>query len=504
MIIKDMQTAIESLLNYGLKTNLIEKEDIIFTRNKLLELFCINNYPYDEIIETENNSNLKEILKFMLDYAVEQKLIKNTTGNRDLFDTKIMGLLTPRPSEVIKKFWKCYEESPEKATNYYYDFSQATDYIRTYRIKKDKKWKYNTEYGELDITINLSKPEKDPKDIISQKNKVTSNYPKCFLCKENEGYAGGVHHPARQNHRIIPININNEEWGFQYSPYVYYNEHAIVFNGSHTPMKIEKETFVKLLDFLDIFPHYFIGSNADLPIVGGSILSHDHYQAGKYEFTLTKAPIEESITVEKYKNVKICIVKWPMSVLRLECKHKEEIIDLAGDILEIWKGYKDEDVGIYAFTEDIPHNTITPIARRNGENYQLDLVLRNNITSDEYPSGVFHPHSELHNIKKENIGLIEVMGHAVLPSRLDNELKLLKEYILNENNYSEEIEKHLEWLQTFKDNYSFNDGNIEEILQNEVGKVFLKVLECCGVFKRDSEGKQAFIKFLNFIKQNIK
>lgn len=504
MIIKDMQTAIELLLNYGLKTNLIEKEDIIFTRNKLLELFCIDNYSYDEIIETKNNSNLKEILKFMLDYAVEQKLIENTTGNRDLFDTKIMGLLTPRPSEVIKKFWKCYEESPEKATNYYYDFSQATDYIRTYRIKKDKKWKYNTKYGELDITINLSKPEKDPKDIISQKNKVTSNYPKCFLCKENEGYAGGVNHPARQNHRIIPININSEEWGFQYSPYVYYNEHAIVFNGSHTPMKIEKETFIKLLDFLDIFPHYFIGSNADLPIVGGSILSHDHYQAGKYEFTLTKAPIEESITIEKYKNVKICIVKWPMSVLRLECKNKKEIIDLADDILEIWKGYKDEDVGIYAFTEDTPHNTITPIARKNGENYQLDLVLRNNITSDEYPSGVFHPHSELHNIKKENIGLIEVMGHAVLPSRLNNELNLLKEYILNENNYSEEIEKHLDWLQTFKDNYSFNDGNIEEILQNEVGKVFLKVLECCGVFKRDDEGKKAFIKFLEFIKQNIK
>ncbi len=498
----NIQIAIEALLKYGIEKGLIEKEDIVFTRNRLLELFCIDDYKINQV---DKNYNLKEILDGMLNYAIQQDFFEDTTNNRDLFDTKIMGVLTPRPSEVIKKFWQLYNQSPKTATNYYYDFSQSTDYIRTYRIKKDKKWKYTTEYGDLDITINLSKPEKDPKDIVSQKNKVSSNYPKCLLCKENEGYAGGANHPARQNHRIIPILINNEHWGLQYSPYVYYNEHSIVFNFSHTPMKIEKATFIKLLDFLDMFPHYFIGSNADLPIVGGSILSHDHYQAGRYQFTLERAPFEEIFEIHKYKDVKLGIVKWPMSVLRLESENKQNIIELASDILKIWQGYSDETVGIYAFTDKTPHNTITPIARICENKYQLDLVLRNNITTDKYPLGVFHPHQELHNIKKENIGLIEVMGLAVLPSRLEYEMKLLKDYIINnEKSKNEKIEKHLEWFNSFKNNYSFNENNIEEILQIEIGKVFLKVLECCGVFKRNEIGKKAFIKFIDTIKSKVK
>ncbi|MDE6181695.1 MAG: UDP-glucose--hexose-1-phosphate uridylyltransferase, partial [Eubacteriales bacterium] len=440
----NIETAIESLIKYALEKELIEKEDIIFTRNKLLELFLLEDYKIEE-----NNEiyPLEEILKAMIDYALSKGILENDTlNNRDLFDTKIMGLLTPRPSEVIKKFWELYKNSPEQATDYYYNFSQATDYIRKYRIEKDKKWKFETEYGTLDITINLSKPEKDPKDIMLQKNTVSSSYPKCLLCKENEGYKGGISHPARQNHRIIPITINNEEWGFQYSPYVYYNEHSIAFKFEHKPMKIEKNTFVKLLDFVKLFPHYFIGSNADLPIVGGSILSHDHYQGGRYNFALAKSDFEQTFEIPNYKDIKLGIIKWPMSVLRLEGKDTKRLIELSDKILNLWKNYSDETVGIYAFTEQTPHNTITPIVRKNNEYYQVDLVLRNNITSEKHPLGVFHPHNELHNIKKENIGLIEVMGLAVLPSRLKDEMEEVKAYILENKNLKENelLSKHSE------------------------------------------------------------
>lgn len=486
---------IEQLLNYALKQGLIEKEDVIYTRNRLLELFQISDYVIEEPTQS---ASLEEILNALLNDAIEKGLIEDTQGNRDLFDTKIMGLLTPRPSEVIHKFWALYQESPEKATNYYYHFSQATDYIRTYRIVKDKKWQYPTEYGALDITINLSKPEKDPKDIANQKGKVVSSYPKCLLCKENEGYAGRADHPARQNHRIIPITINQEPWGLQYSPYVYYNEHCIVFKFEHDPMKIESSTFVKLLDFVKLFPHYFLGSNADIPIVGGSILSHDHYQGGRYEFALTKADYEETFTIQGFEDIKVGIVKWPMSVLRIEGPDTQRLIELSTKVLKAWKGYSDESVGIYAFTDDVPHNTITPIARKKGDNYQLDLVLRNNITSEEHPFGVFHPHQELHHIKKENIGLIEVMGLAVLPARLKNEMELLKDCLL-ENKPLEEHEsliKHVEWVNQFKDNYPITKDNIDHIIEQEIGKVYLKVLEHAGVFKRDEAGKAAFSRFV--------
>lgn len=486
---------IEQLLNYALEQGLIEKEDTIYTRNRLLELFELSDY---EIEPSNQAASLETILNGLLNAAVEKGLIEDTQGNRDLFDTKIMGLLTPRPSEVIKKFWALYQDSPEKATDNYYHFSQATDYIRTYRIVKDKKWKYPTEYGELDITINLSKPEKDPKDIANQKGKVVSSYPKCLLCKENEGYAGRADHPARQNHRIIPITINNEPWGLQYSPYVYYNEHCIVFKFEHDPMKIERSTFVKLLDFVKLFPHYFLGSNADLPIVGGSILSHDHYQGGRYDFALAKAEDEQTFTISNYEDIKVSIVKWPMSVLRIEGPDTQRLVELSAKILEAWKGYSDESVGIYAFTDGMPHNTITPIVRKKGEHYQVDLVLRNNITSDEHPFGVFHPHQELHHIKKENIGLIEVMGLAVLPARLKTEMELLKVCLL-ENKPLEDYEpliKHIDWVNRFKDQYQFTEDTIDEIIEKEIGKVYLTVLEHAGVFKRDEVGKAAFRRFV--------
>lgn len=498
----NIQTAIESLLKYALEKELIEKEDIIFTRNRLLELFLLENY---NIEENSKIYPLNEILKAMVDYAISTGILENDTlNNRDLFDTKIMGILTPRPSEVIKKFWRLHKNSPEQATDYYYNFSQATDYIRKYRIEKNKKWKFETDYGVLDITINLSKPEKDPKDIILQKNSVSSSYPKCLLCKENEGYKGSINHPARQNHRIIPITINNEEWGFQYSPYVYYNEHSIAFKFEHMPMKIDRSTFAKLLDFVKLFPHYFIGSNADLPIVGGSILEHDHYQAGKYSFALTKSNFEQIFEIPNYEDIKFGIVKWPMSVLRIEGKDTERIIEISSKILDLWKNYSDTSVGIYAFTRQTPHNTITPIVRKNKDYYQVDLVLRNNITSEKYPLGVFHPHNELHNIKKENIGLIEVMGLAVLPSRLKNEIEEIKTYILENKDIKEnkQLSKHLEWIESFKNNYKINKNNIDEIFENEIGKVFLRVLEDSGVFKRDEQGQQAFIKFIEKLKES--
>lgn len=492
----EIQARIKQLVNYGIEAELLKEEDRVYTTNLLLDLLKVAEY---EDLEVET-MELEDILKDMLDYAFEQNIIDdNGVVTRDLFDTRIMNCLMPRPSEVIKTFYDHYEESPKKATDYFYKLSQDSDYIRRYRIKKDLKWVTNTEYGDLDITINLSKPEKDPKAIAAAKNAKATSYPKCLLCKENEGFAGNLNHPARENHRIIPIVINEQNWGFQYSPYVYYKEHCIVFNGEHTPMKINRQAFRKLFDFVKQFPHYFIGSNADLPIVGGSILAHDHFQGGNYEFAMAKAPIEQTYTIKGYEEIEVGIVKWPMSVLRLTGSDENKIIDLADHILTVWRGYTDEQAFIYAKTKEEPHNTITPIARKVGEHYQLDLVLRNNITTDEHPLGVYHPHANLHHIKKENIGLIEVMGLAVLPSRLKVEMEELKQYILEGKDIrqNEVLAKHGDWVDEFLPTYeSVTKDNIDQIVEQEIGKVFERVLLDAGVYKRTKEGREAFERFI--------
>ena len=496
-------TYIERLVAYGVITGLVPEEDIVYTTNRLLELFGLDGLDENEEEISVRVEDLEEILKGMLDYACEQGIIEDSITYRDLFDTKIMSTLMPRPSEVIDTFWTLYEEeSPEVATDYYYNLSKNSDYIRRYRIAKDQKWVAQTPYGELDITINLSKPEKDPKAIAAAKNAKQSGYPKCLLCKENEGYEGRVNHPARQNHRIIPVNINDSEWGFQYSPYVYYNEHCIVFNSEHVPMKIERATFCKLFDFVKQFPHYFVGSNADLPIVGGSILSHDHFQGGRYEFAMAKASVEESFTVKGFEDVQAGLVQWPMSVIRLSGRDTDRIIALAEVILNKWREYTDEKAFIYAYTNGEAHNTITPIARKRGENYELDLVLRNNITTEEHPLGVYHPHAKLHHIKKENIGLIEVMGLAVLPARLKDEMAQLKAAILSgaDIRKDEVLEKHADWVEEFATKYAeINADNIDKIIEDEIGLVFMQVLEDAGVYKRTEEGKAAFRRFVESI-----
>ena len=490
--------SINNLVNYAIDCQLIGKEDRIYATNRILETLGLSEY--------ENPSNptpatLEQTLKELCDFAVEKGIIEDSILYRDLFDTKLMGLVTPMPSQVIAKFRELYEKSPEMATDYYYKFSCDTDYIRRYRIEKDVKWKTQTEYGELDITINLSKPEKDPKAIAAAKNAKQSGYPKCALCKETEGYAGHENAAARQNHRIIPITMNNTPWGMQYSPYVYYNEHCICFNGEHTPMKIEKATFVKLFDFVKLFPHYFLGSNADLPIVGGSILSHDHFQGGHYEFAMAKAPVENEIIFSGFEDVKAGIVKWPMSVIRLWGRDTDRIVALADKILNAWRGYTDEKAFVFAKTNDEPHNTITPIARMKNGYYELDLVLRNNITTAEHPLGVFHPHAELHNIKKENIGLIEVMGLAVLPARLKNEMQTLANYIVEGKDIrtNEQISKHADWVSSFIENYTVTPENVDGILREEIGKVFKKVLEHAGVYKCTPEGRLDFMRFIDSI-----
>ncbi len=505
-----IQENILKLTEYAIVTGLIQPEDRRYTINRLMELFQIDELE-DEVVSSYEKREpmtresaeeaLESILGEMMDYAHEQGIMKeNSIVYRDLFDTKIMGLLVPRPSEVQINFWELYNnQSPRAATDYYYKLSCDSDYIRRYRIKKDMKWTADTEFGQLDITINLSKPEKDPKAIAAAKLAKQSGYPKCLLCKENEGYAGRVNHPARQNHRIMPVNINDSDWFMQYSPYVYYNEHCIVFNGQHTPMKIEKATFGKLLDFVKQFPHYFVGSNADLPIVGGSILSHDHFQGGHYEFAMAKAPIEKEISFAGFEDVKAGIVKWPMSVIRLSAPDIERLIELADKILLKWRGYTDEAAFVFAETDGEPHNTITPIARKRGENYELDLVLRNNITTEEHPLGVYHPHAKLHHIKKENIGLIEVMGLAVLPARLKDEMAQLERAILYGDDIrgNEELEKHADWVEEFLTKYEeVNAGNIEEIIQKEIGLVFNEVLKDAGVYKCDEEGRKAFERFV--------
>ncbi len=499
-----IQKDIRVLVNYGIKTGLVPKEDEVYTANRLLELFGLDELEAAEETaqEPEGENSLEEVLGRMCDYAFERGILsENSVVYRDLFDTKIMGLLMPRPSEVIGRFHELYEtESPVAATEYYYKLSQDSDYIRRYRICKDMKWIAPTKYGDLDITINLSKPEKDPKAIAAAKNAKQSGYPKCLLCRENEGYAGRVNHPARQNHRIIPVTINGSQWGFQYSPYVYYNEHCIVFNFQHVPMKIDRAAFCKLFDFVKQFPHYFVGSNADLPIVGGSILSHDHFQGGHYEFAMAKASVERQFTVTGYEDVAAGVVKWPMSVIRLSGPDTERMIALAYVILNKWRVYTDEQAFIYAVTDGEPHNTITPIARKRGENYELDLVLRNNITTEEHPLGVYHPHAKLHHIKKENIGLIEVMGLAVLPARLKDEMAKLKAAILSGANLQEdaELEKHADWVKEFMPKYDkIDESNIDSIIEAEIGLVFMEVLEDAGVYKRTPEGQAAFDRFIH-------
>ena len=485
--------SIKKLVTYGLETGLITEEDRIFTTNELLELLNLDEYEEPE--ETYTDVELESTLAEILDYACENGLLEDSIVYRDLFDTRIMGLLTPRPHEVIRTFQNLYAKSPKEATDAYYKFSQDTDYIRRYRIARDRKWVTSTPYGELDITINLSKPEKDPKAIAAAKAAKQSGYPKCQLCMENIGYRGRTNHPARQN-------VNGKPWGFQYSPYVYYNEHCIVFNSQHTPMKIERGTFAKLLDFVRQFPHYFVGSNADLPIVGGSILSHDHFQGGNYEFAMAKAPIEASFTIKGYEDVTAGIVKWPMSVIRLQHAEPDRLVDLADHILELWRGYTDKDAFIFAETDGEPHNTITPIARKRGEIFELDLVLRNNITTEEHPLGVYHPHAELHHIKKENIGLIEVMGLAVLPARLKPELELLAEYMVSGKDIrsNETLEKHADWVEEFLPKYgTITQENVMDIIQEEVGIVFMKVLECAGVYKCDEKGRKDFRKFIDLL-----
>lgn len=488
---------IKRLVQYGIDAGLTPECERIYTTNLLLELFHEDDY---EEVEVNGEKELEEILEELLDEACSRGIIENSVVYRDLFDTKMMNCLMPRPAQVQETFWKKYEESPEAATDYYYKLSQDSDYIRRYRVKKDWKWTVDSPYGEIDITINLSKPEKDPKAIAAAKNAKASSYPKCLLCVENEGYAGRVNHPARENHRIMPITVNDSAWGFQYSPYVYYNEHCIVFNGKHTPMKIEKETFMKLFDFVKLFPHYFLGSNADLPIVGGSILSHDHFQGGHYTFAMAKAPIEKHFEVKGFEDVESGIVKWPLSVIRLRSKDEKRLIELGTHILDAWRGYTDEEAFVFAETDGEPHNTITPIARKVGEIYELDLTLRNNITTEEHPLGLYHPHAEYHNIKKENIGLIEVMGLAVLPSRLKQELETLAEYIVEGKDISENemTEKHTKWVEKFLPKYdTITKENVMDILKEEVGIVFTKVLEDAGVYKCTEEGRTAFARFLN-------
>ena len=506
-----IENSIVKLMQYGLATGLISREDRRYMVNHILELLkidAISDEALAQVMEFDGEDKsvvdqLEDILSDICDYAYENGLMEeNSIGYRDLFDTKVMGLLVDRPAHVIEKFWQDYREDPVKATDAYYKFSQDTDYIRRYRIRKDMKWVAPTQYGDLDITINLSKPEKDPKAIAAAKLAKQTAYPKCQLCMENEGYAGRLDHPARENHRIIPVTINGSPWGFQYSPYVYYNEHCIVFNSQHVPMKIERATFAKLFDFVKQFPHYFVGSNADLPIVGGSILSHDHFQGGHYEFAMAKAPVEREISFAGFEDVKAGIVKWPMSVIRISGPDTERLIELADKILAAWRGYTDEAAFMFPETDGEPHNTITPIARKRGDQYELDLVLRNNITTEEHPLGVYHPHAELHHIKKENIGLIEVMGLAVLPARLKGEIEgLCRAIVAGEDLRKDEaLAKHADWVDELKKTYTFTADNVEEILKKEIGIVFMKVLEHAGVYKCTEEGRQAFLRFVDSVK----
>ena len=492
----DINVLIGELTAYGVRTGLIPGEDRVLCVNRLIELFEIDDYKESRV---EVERPLCDILNDILDHVVSKGLIsEDTIARRDLFDTKIMGMITPQPSYVRREFRKRYGRSSVEATDWYYDFSRATNYIRTDRIEKDEKWETPTEYGNIGITINLSKPEKDPRDIAAAGKAVSSGYPRCLLCAENEGYAGHISHPARQNHRIIPIKLCGSDYFLQYSPYVYYNEHCIVFNKEHIPMAVNRQTFEKLLDFVRQFPHYMVGSNADLPIVGGSILSHDHFQGGRYEFPMAKAPIDKSFELPGHPAITAGIVKWPMSVIRLSGENADDMASACDMILAKWRDYTDEAAFIYAQTDGTPHNTITPIARMRGGRYEMDLVLRNNITTDEHPMGVYHPHSQYHHIKKENIGLIEVMGLAILPARLKTELSALESLIRRGGDPSSDADlaKHADWVKGWIDRYEAEPGRLNAIIKDEVGKTFVKILECAGVYKASREGQEAFDRFI--------
>ena len=495
-----LQESIKKLVQYGIDTGLTPECERVYTTNLLLEVFHEDEYTDPEI--AKGKIVLDEALEDLIQEAVKKGLCEDGIVYKDIFDTKIMNCLCPRPKTVQDKFFRLYEKSPEDATNYFYKLSCDSNYIRTTRVAKNMKWETETEYGTLDITINLSKPETDPKAIAAALKTKSSSYPKCQLCMENEGYAGRVDHPARGNHRIIPITINNSDWGFQYSPYVYFNEHCIVFNGEHIPMKIDKAAFKKLFDFIKQFPHYFLGSNADLPIVGGSILTHDHFQGGHYTFAMEKAHVVEKFEIKGYEDVECGIVKWPLSVIRLDAEDPDRIIELADHILKSWRGYTDEAAYVYAETDGIPHNTITPIARKRGNLFELDLTLRNNITTEDRPLGVYHPRNEYHHIKKENIGLIEVMGLAVLPARLKSEMEEMVPYLINgkvsELNKNENLKKHADWAEKFTKQYdNIDEDNVMAILQDEIGKVFCRVLEDAGVYKNTPEGMKSFRRFID-------
>lgn len=500
---------IKLLLAYGLKNDLIGKYDEIIARNEIIALLNLEEWKDTDISSKIIPEYPNEILENICNWAVENKIIEDTIAVRDLFDTKIMGKITPSATHVIDKFIKISNLGGiEKATNNYYEFAQKTNYIRTDRIAKNMHWYSNTEYGNMEITINLSKPEKDPRDIAKERLLPPSSYPKCLLCYENVGYTGRLNHPARQNHRVLPFFLEGEEWFLQYSPYVYYNEHAIVFSGKHRPMKINREAFNRITSFVEQVPHYFVGSNADLPIVGGSILSHDHYQGGHHEFPMAKSPIERAITFKGFEDVEAGIVKWPMSVIRIKSSDRKKLVDLSVKILDNWRKYNDESLDIIAFSGDTPHNTITPIGRRRGKDFELDLVLRNNRTNEKYPLGIFHPHEDVHNIKKENIGLIEVMGLAVLPGRLKEELEILEKYML-EPDFKTKIKndpkvvKHLEWAIKIQEKHvKITSENIKTILKDEIGVTFSKVLEDAGVYKRNNEGEKGLLRFIEYINMN--
>lgn len=498
---------INRLVSFGLQHQMIEASDVMYVANKIIDILNLSSFEY-EAVELDVMEHPSEILDAILDYAAGNGVLEcDSVDHRDLLDTKIMDCLMPRPSEVIKSFNKLYAKNPKEATDYYYDLSKASNYIRVSRVAKNLSWKSTTKYGDLDITINLSKPEKDPKAIAMAKSLPSSNYPKCLLCKENVGYAGTLNHPARQNHRIIPLNLTNEDWYLQYSPYVYYNEHCIILKGEHEPMQISALTFERLLQFVEQYQHYFIGSNADLPIVGGSILTHDHFQGGAYEFAMEKAPILKTLNVLNYADVEVGFVNWPLSVLRLKSGNYKRLVELGDIILKQWRNYSDEELGIFAYTDETPHNTITPIARFKEGKYELDLVLRNNRTSDAHPDGIYHPHAHLHHLKKENIGLIEVMGLAVLPGRLKDELEVVKEALIGRDTailIKESLEKHVSWLEEMLDRYEqVTPETAMEIIENEVGTKFVEILECCGVYKLNEVGLEGIQRFINSINRSL-
>ena len=497
---KEIYSAIAGLTAYAEREGLIAPDDRIYCTNALLERLRLDAY---EAPEETLELPVHELLQILTDYAVKTGLCGEEVVFRDLFDSGLMSCLMPRPSEFRRVFREKYAESSLTATDWYYRMSCASNYIRMDRIRKNLVWKAPTEYGDLDITVNLSKPEKATTTgaAFQAAKQAGATYPKCLLCVENEGYAGRVNHPARQNHRIVPMTLDGEDWFLQYSPYVYYNEHCIAFSGAHTPMVIDGHAFRQLLDFVTIFPHYFMGSNADLPIVGGSIFTHAHFQGGHYTFPMEVAQVETPLRFRGYDTVEAGIVRWPMSVIRLRGADKEVVARLAEKILRLWRGYTDEAATIYAETEGTPHNTITPIARRRGTDYEMDLVLRNNLTTEQYPLGLYHPHDELHHIKKENIGLIEVMGLAVLPPRLKPELTRVRELLLSGGDLraDPQTEKHADWAEELRTRYTFTPENAQEILRREVGVVFSKVLEHAGVYKRNAEGRAAFLRFADYV-----